>query len=128
VVTHMTQHFNRFSERTKRRALRHAATDAERRLWQHLKRQQLGIKFRRQHSVDAYVVDFYAPGVRLAVEIDGDSHFPPTARMYDQERTSHLERFGIAILRFTNRDVRTNLEAVLLSIAEAVKRRRETTP
>lgn len=74
----MTIHCNKTSEKNKRRQLRNNATEAEKRLWQHLKGRQLdGFKFRRQHSIDSYVVDFYCPQVKLAVEIDGESHFSP---------------------------------------------------
>lgn len=75
----MTLHFNRQSERDKRRALRSDASAAEKKLWQRLRAGQLGAKFRRQYSVDAYVLDFYAPRSKLAVEVDGDSHFTADA-------------------------------------------------
>ena len=98
----LTLHFNRCSERKKRKALRRAATDAEQRLWQHLRGKQLGMTFRRQYSVDAYVLDFSAPRSKLAIEVDGDSHFTAEAMAYDRERTADLQRFGIEVLRFTN--------------------------
>jgi very-short-patch-repair endonuclease len=124
----LTQHFNRRSERDTRKTLRNNATDPERRLWQHLRGKQLGTKFRRQYSVDAYVLDFYAPRSKLAIEVDGDSHFTPKAREYDQERTTHLNRFGIAVLRFTNLEIVENIEGVLDTIEAAVKRRSTTSP
>jgi very-short-patch-repair endonuclease len=117
----MTQHFNRRSERAKRKALRHNATGAEQRLWQHLRAQQIGAKFRRQYSVDAYVLDFYAPRVKLAIEVDGDSHFTSEAIEHDRERTTCLNRFGIEVLRFTNLEILENIEGVLARIDEAIK-------
>jgi very-short-patch-repair endonuclease len=119
----LTQHFNPDSEREKRKALRNNATDAEQRLWQQLRGKQLDAKFRRQYSVDAYVVDFYAPQVKLAVEVDDDSHFTPEVIEYDRERTKYLAGFGIDVLRFTNLDVLENIEGVLLTIDEAARLR-----
>ena len=124
----LTQHFSRGTERERRRALRTNATAAERQLWRHLRGKQLGVKFRRQYSVDVYVVDFYAPRAKLAVEVDGGSHFRTAAAVYDEERTSHLNRFGIEVLRFTNLEVFENLEGVLHTIEDALKHRAATSP
>jgi very-short-patch-repair endonuclease len=124
----LTQHFNRRTERAKRMALRAHATAGEQRLWQHLRSKQLGGTFRRQYSVDAYVLDFYAPRPKLAVEVDGDSHFRPAATVYDEERTRHLNRFGIEVVRFTNAEIAEHIEAVLAAIGEALKRRPTTSP
>jgi very-short-patch-repair endonuclease len=111
-----------------RKALRQNATDAERRLWPHLRGERLGAKFRRQYSVDAYVLDFYAPGVKLAIEVDGELHYSPEGMAYDRERTTYLERFGITVLRFTNVEVAENIEGVMANIQEAVNLRKTTAP
>ena len=124
----MTFNFNRRGERDKRKSLRSAATAAEKKLWQFLKAKQSGAKFRRQYSVDAYVLDFYAAQLRLAIEIDGDSHFTPAAIAYDQERTAYLEAFGIEVMRFTNLEISENNEAVLEKIAGAIKRKTRDLP
>ena len=124
----LTQHFNRRREREKRRALRSHATDAEQRLWQYLRGKQIGTKFRRQYSVDAYVLDFYAPRAKIAIEIDGDSHFTREAMEFDQNRTTYLNRFGIEVLRFTNLDIFENVDGVLDAIEEAIKRKTTTSP
>jgi very-short-patch-repair endonuclease len=124
----LTLHFNRSRERQKRKALRRNASEAEQRLWQHLRGKQLGIRFRRQYSVDAYVLDFYAPQSKLAIEVDGDAHFTGTAPQSDHERTTYLNRFGIDVLRFTNLDIVENIDGVLSAIAAAVKRRNSTSP
>ena len=124
----MTFNFNRRRERDKRKSLRSSATDAEKKLWRHLKAKQSGAKFRRQYSVDAYVLDFYAAQLRLAIEIDGDSHFNPAAIAYDQERTAYLEAFGIEVMRFTNLEIVENIEAVLEKIAGAIKRKTRDLP
>ncbi len=124
----LTLHFNRSSEREKRKALRRSATDAEQRLWRHLRGKQVGTTFRRQYSVDAYVLDFYAPRSKLAIEVDGDSHFTADAIAYDQERTADLQCFGIEVLRFTNLEIREHLDGVLEKIAEVLQRRKATAP
>ncbi len=124
----MTRHFNRAGQTTNRKRLRHNATPAEQRLWQRLKGTQLRVKFRRQYSVDTFVIDFYAPAHKLAVEIDGDSHFTPEGLAYDRERTAHLERFGIQVLRFTNSEVAENIEGVVAAIQDALQKRPPLTP
>ena len=124
----MSLPFNRCGQRGKRKALRRNASDAEQRLWQYLRGKQLGTKFRRQYSVDAYILDFYAPRSKLAIEVDGDSHFTAAAIQYDRERTMYLNRFGIEVLRFTNLDIVDNIEGVLSTIEAAVKRRSSTSP
>ena len=72
----MNEYFNQDSEKEKRQRLRNTMPDAEVILWSRLKgRQILGCKFRRQHSVGPFVMDFYSPEIRLAIELDGDSHY-----------------------------------------------------
>ena len=100
-----------------RRRLRKQATPAEKRLWKMLRRRRLkGRKFRRQHSIGPYIVDFYCPAERLAVELDGASHENPTRRDYDAERTAFLEEHGIRVVRFENRDVFDQPDIVLSAI------------
>ena len=101
----------------RRRQLRGNASPPEKRLWRHLRGSQLqNTKFRRQHSIGSYILDFYCPAKRLAIEIDGGTHDNPTAYIYDIRRTSYLENFGIVVLRFSNYDVMNNLEGVLMEI------------
>ena len=91
-------------------------------LWIHLSnRQMLGYKFRRQYSVDRFIIDFYCPELKLAIEVDGDSHFTPLARVYDLGRQHHIESFGIRFLRVMNEDVYHNLDAVLDEIAATIR-------
>jgi very-short-patch-repair endonuclease len=121
----MNEFFNQKSEKEKRRHLRNTMPDAEVILWSRLKgRQLLGCKFRRQFSVGAFVMDFYSPEIRLAVELDGDSHFREGAREYDQQRTQFIERFGIRVMRILNSDVYENLGGVLEMIGNEVLKRR----
>jgi len=87
-------------------------------LWYHIRNRQLkGYKFRRQFSVQNYIMDFYCPELRLAIEIDGDSHFVSADKIqYDKNRGKFIERKGIKIIRFTNVDVAQNIEGVLTLI------------
>lgn len=94
---------NRKSVKDLRQALRHSPTEAEARLWSKLRRSQLaGKKFRRQHSVGNYILDFYCPEVRLAVELDGSVHSHPVAAERDIARTRFLEELNVRVLRFEN--------------------------
>jgi very-short-patch-repair endonuclease len=83
----MTIAYNKKSQTARRRALRHSMSKAEVILWDKLSRKQMhGYKFRRQYGVDQYILDFYCPRLKLAIEIDGDSHFVTGAEDYDKER------------------------------------------
>jgi len=100
------------------RELRREMTPQERKLWQRLRRKQLfGIKFRRQHPIDRFILDFFCYEHKLAVEIDGGSHYQPDQQEYDQARTDWLAQHDIRVIRFTNRDVDGNIEGVLDEIA-----------
>jgi very-short-patch-repair endonuclease len=117
----MTEHYNKSTMTQRRRALRKNLPEAEIILWSKLSRKQmLGYKFRRQYSVDQYVIDFYCPELKLAVEIDGDSHFIPGAQEQDKARQEHIEAFGIRFLRFTNEDVCKNVDGVCQTVYNAV--------
>jgi len=88
-------------------------------LWSRLKDKGLGgYKFRRQFSIGKFVIDFYCPKLKLAIEIDGDSHFVKGADERDRERQTLIETFGITFLRFTNREIHENIEGVLNKIME----------
>lgn len=102
------------------RELRREMTPQERKLWQRLRRKQLyGIRFRRQHPIDRFILDFFCYEHKLAIEIDGHSHYQPDQQAYDQARTEWLAGDGIRVIRFTNRDVNSNVEGVLEAIARA---------
>jgi very-short-patch-repair endonuclease len=117
----MTRIYNRQSEKEKRRALRRNMTKAEVLLWLRLKNKQvLGYRFLRQYSVDRYVLDFYCPKLRLAIEVDGESHFVEGAEEYDRERQQYIEALGIKFLRFLNTEIYHNLQGVLQAINEKV--------
>lgn len=107
--------------------LRHPLTPQENKLWQHLRAKQLyGLKFRRQHPLDRFILDFYCAEQRLVIEIDGSGHAQPDQHAYDQARTEWLQQRGLRVIRFTNVEVDTNLTEVLEAIAEACGCCRET--
>jgi len=92
-------------------------TRAEIILWSKLKGRQLkGLKFRRQYSVECYIVDFYCPKLRLAIELDGKSHLGKENQEYDRARQDEIEALGISFLRFTNQEVYEDLDKVLMGI------------
>ena len=103
------------------RQLRKEQTDAERLMWSLLRDRRLaGFKFRRQHPIEPYVLDFYCHEARLAVELDGGQHNAPDARAHDEQRTSFLESQGIRMLRFWNSDVLNNIDGLLQAIYDAL--------
>ena len=92
-------------------------------MWTFLKGSKLdGRKFRRQHSVGPFILDFYCPSERLCIEIDGGVHDTPTASMNDQDRDQYLLDLGIRVLRFTNKEVMDGLEGVLDEIRAAFRK------
>jgi very-short-patch-repair endonuclease len=110
----MPQIHNKQALKSKRKQLRNSLTPAEASLWKSLQRSQVGgKKFRRQHSVGNYILDFYCPECRLAVELDGQGHFNSMASEYDYRRSEYLKKLNIRVLRFENRLVFENLRGVL---------------
>jgi len=117
----MTKLYNKNSEIEKRRLLRQNITKAEKLLWDKIRDRQLeNCKFRRQYSVDKFVMDFYSSEFKLAIEIDGESYFKEGAAEYDNARQEFIESTGIKFIRFTNNDVYANLSGVLESIAQNI--------
>mgnify|MGYP003349887288 CR=1 FL=1 len=105
-----------------RRELRRNATRAEAVLWACLRKSQLdGKKFRRQHSIGPYIVDFYCPECRVVVELDGEAHANPLAQERDAKRSEFLTRLGVTILRFDNDQVFKNRERVVEAIRASLK-------
>lgn len=95
-------------------------TDAEALLWHFLRNRDFcGFKFRRQHPVGGYILDFYCNEAKLAIELDGSGHSEDERKDYDSERTKVLEGAGIRVLRFWNDEVLTELEHVLEEIYAA---------
>jgi very-short-patch-repair endonuclease len=101
-----------------RKQLRKNLTPAEAALWSLLKGSQLlGRKFRRQHGIGSYIVDFCCPSEHLIVELDGEVHNDPGQAEYDAARDANLRELGFTILRFENKEVFRNTQAVLNTIA-----------
>jgi leucyl-tRNA synthetase len=100
-------------------AMRKEMTDAEQALWSKIrKRQLLGCKFRRQHPINQFIADFYCHEKKLVIEVDGGYHNEPTQAEHDQQRTIELEKMGIRVLRFSNEEIKDDIEAVIEKIRE----------
>lgn len=98
----------------KAKMLRNNMTKEESLLWSRLCNSQLGVRFKPQHPIDKFIVDFYCHSSKLAIEIDGENH--AYQKEYDQGRDAEIEKFGIKILRFSNADVNNNIEQVIRNI------------
>src|SRR5699024_8953482 len=97
-------------------------TKAEIILWSKLKgRQVANAKFRKQHGIGSYVVDFYCPEYNLIVEVDGESHFTRQGKQHDYERESYLNNLDLKTLRFTNDDVIKHLSGVMETIEQTIE-------
>lgn len=118
----MTKHFNKSSQTEKRRKLRQHQTNAEELVWRFLRnRQILGYKFRRQYSVDHFVIDFYCAELKLALEIDGGSHNDPEQKKKDIIRQKYLERFNIKFVRLKDEGLFSNPNKTFAKIEQAIK-------
>ena len=99
------------------------STPAESALWEELRNKKLkGYKFRRQHPVGVFILDFYCHTAKLAIEIDGEYHLEQEQQIYDRARTELLNQAGIKELRFTNQDILTNLSSVLETITQILEK------
>lgn len=102
------------------RRMRRNMTPAEKKLWKALKGKKLGgLKFRAQHPVGPFILDFYCPACKLVVELDGDVHEEQAG--YDEARTQQLQDYGYRVIRFRNEEVLTDLPSVLEQILEAAQ-------
>jgi len=109
------------------RNLRKRQTDAENLLWRHIRyKQLLGMRFRRQHPIGNFIVDFVCLDQKLIIELDGDQHGFPGEKNQDQERDSWLQKEGFKLLRFWNNEVLQNLEGVIDTIIENIVLRKAT--
>jgi very-short-patch-repair endonuclease len=103
------------------RELRRNMTDAEKHLWYSLRAHRMdGHKFRRQHALGQYIVDFVCLRSRLIIEVDGGGHGEEAREALDAQRTAYLEKLGFRVMRFWNTDVLTDLDTVTLTIYEAL--------
>ena len=107
------------------RNLRKNQTDAEKKLWTILRNRQInGVKFRRQFPVGRYILDFYCPDYRLAIEADGGQHYENKVKDQDDLRTRELNNLGIEMIRFTDREILTNSDGVVEAIQNAIAKKR----
>jgi very-short-patch-repair endonuclease len=103
------------------RSLRFGMTDAEKLLWKRVRNKQVrDLQFYRQKPLLAFIVDFYCPKAKLVIELDGSQHFEEAHRVADTERDAALQGLGLRVLRFDNRQVLTEIEAVMTVIDGAV--------
>lgn len=125
-VSNPSMPHQRIHNRTKlkrfRKALRNHSTSAEATLWNQLKQRQLcGRKFRRQHSIGDFIIDFYCPEERLAVELDGKNHFSEEGKQKDANRTTYLNSLCVRVIRFENKWVFEDMNFVLTEIRKAFR-------
>ena len=110
--------YNHLVLKKRRKELRSTSTDAEKKLWSILRKRGIdGLKFFQQYSIGGYILDFYCPVKRLAIEADGSQHIDSE---YDAVRTEFLNGHDITVLRFWNNDILKNLEGVREKIIQAI--------
>ena len=117
----MPRIYTKKSEQEKRRRLRKEMTKAEVLLWVELKNKKLGVRFLRQFSINAYVVDFYCPSLKLVIEVDGVTHQTAEEKEYDKRRESEIGQLEIQFIRFTNPEIYEALDQVLESIKNKIE-------
>ena len=107
-----------------RKTLRNNLTPAEATLWKHIKNKQIyNVQWRRQFSVGPYILDFYCPKAKLAIELDGKEHYTIVGDKYDCERDIFISSKGIKILRYENKDIWESIEQVIEEINKELQRR-----
>ena len=106
------------------RILRNNMTPAERALWQRIRRKQIhGVQFYRQKPIGPYVVDFYCAKAQLVVEVDGGQHWEPGHAAQDRQRDAEMAQLGLAVLRYSNREIMSQLDLVVEHIHSVVGER-----
>ena len=106
-----------------RKELRKTSTPQEKILWSRLRGKNLAYKFKRQHSIGHFIVDFYCAEKSIIIELDGSQHLNNAA--YDKERTEYFESLNIRVIRFWNNEIDSNIESVILKIKHELS---EATP
>ena len=105
------------------RRMRREMTSAEEKLWEELRRKELGVKFRRQVPYGRFILDFYCIKAALAIEVDGIEHHTAKGMQHDQDRDNYLNSEGIKVMRIDNADVMANINGVVDSIFDTVRER-----
>ena len=117
----MTKHFNKKEIQKRRRLLRSNMTFSEKIVWMYLRKRKMKERFLRQYSVDNYIIDFYCPKLKIAIEIDGDVHEQEEQKKHDIIRQEYLERLGIKFLRLKNDELFDNPNKAFERIENKVK-------
>ena len=104
----------------RRRELRKRSTKSEEILWKKIRNNQLGSKFKRQHSIGGYILDFYCSELKLIIEIDGSSHGKSDSKEYDKTRDAYFTELGYKTIRFSNTEIENQLEQVLEKIQSSI--------
>ena len=116
---HLNNHYNKNLKEFARELRTQSVSKAEKRIWKIiLSREQTGVRFLRQRPIDRFIVDFFAPRLKLIIEIDGNSHFNKPE--YDYYRQKRLERLGYKLIRFTEGEVLNQIEKVDSEIRNAI--------
>lgn len=108
--------------------MRNHLTDAEVLLWSYLRKKPYGYKFRRQHPIGIYIVDFFCHPLKLAIEADGGIHQKPEVMESDKKRENDLKEEGLYIIRFSNEDIFNRLDAVIEKINNMIVQLRMNLP
>jgi very-short-patch-repair endonuclease len=111
-----------------RRVLRNNPPRAEILIWKYIKNSLLGYKFRRQHSIGKYIVDFYCPELKLAIEIDGPIHDEPEKVSHDNEKSEYILSKNIQIIRIDNKETYTNIDRTIEYISSEIEKLKDSTP
>jgi len=114
----MTVIFNKKTSINARRRLRKQKISAEKDLWNKLRRDRLGFRFRRQYGIGNYIVDFYCPKLKLIIEVDGATHSTDEEISNDRIRENYFKKLGLAVKRYFNSDIYNNLDLVTDNIYE----------
>ena len=119
----MPEILNKLLHKNRRRELRRNQTTAEKKLWNYLRRKQvMNIRFCRQFGIGYYIADFYAPAIKLAIELDGRQHETEEGIEYDAERDDFFNSLNITVLRFKNDEVLGNVENVVKVIKDNIEK------
>ena len=111
------------------KSMRHTATDAEHLMWQIIRAKRfMNLKFRRQHVIAPYIVDFYCHEIGLIIELDGSQHGTNDLMAYDVERTKFLEALGLTVVRYWNHDVLGRTDVVLEDLWKRCSELKNTSP
>lgn len=105
--------------------LRKNQTEDEKLLWSYIKSNQLGVRFKRQHPIWMYIADFYCHELKLIIELDGSVHLQKAVMENDKIRVKDLKSFGIRVIRFTNRELRNEINITIDMIKEVIKEIKE---